>query len=444
MKTTRYIMVGIALMACAASLSKAQNIVRVHVTPETTLEQALGEEWASVDSLVITGQASGDDLKMLRRCIYDGATTGVDMSGCTVPGNTLPDAAFMAEFRADETGAVQPSQQLRYFTLPSGLRAINEFAFAHTGLRAIDFPASLTSVGQQAFYGCKALRGDVCLPAAVGEVGRQAFAQSWHITGAWLPPAAHIGQYAFMTIPLLQSVDIPAGCQIDTGCFLYDQSLSDVTMADDVQLGYYAFEQCRSLESVKLPRMLPRVGYALFMGSGLQSVQWPEVAEMSRDNGGYVVMEHAFESCRFQHIEIPEGVTHLGQYALANNELLESVILPDNMMKVSNNSFQGCPRLTAIYSKASLPAMMEAGVEPELCSRATLYVPKGSKQTYEASTGWREFEHIVEVEEFPYSTVDNITAPVSDRDLYYDLRGIKVDNPSQGLYIHRGKVVALP
>ena len=107
MKTSRYIMVGIALIATAATLSHAQNIVRVHVDASTSLEQVLGDDWADIDSLIVTGQASSDDLKMLRRCIYDGATTGVDLSQCSVPQNVLPDAAFMAEFKPDETGALQ-------------------------------------------------------------------------------------------------------------------------------------------------------------------------------------------------------------------------------------------------------------------------------------------------------------------------------------------------
>ena len=48
-------MVGIALIATAATLSHAQNIVRVHVDASTSLEQVLGDDWADIDSLIVTG-----------------------------------------------------------------------------------------------------------------------------------------------------------------------------------------------------------------------------------------------------------------------------------------------------------------------------------------------------------------------------------------------------
>ena len=45
-------MVGIALIATAATLSHAQNIVRVHVDASTSLEQVLGDDWADIDCSV--------------------------------------------------------------------------------------------------------------------------------------------------------------------------------------------------------------------------------------------------------------------------------------------------------------------------------------------------------------------------------------------------------
>lgn len=444
MKTSRYIMVGIALIATAATLSHAQNIVRVHVDASTSLEQVLGDDWADIDSLIVTGQASSDDLKMLRRCIYDGATTGVDLSQCSVPQNVLPDAAFMAEFKPDETGALQPSQQLHFMTLPGNLEAINEYAFAYSGIRSISFPASLASVGQYAFYRCRSLRGDLNLPNSVNTVGEEAFSNSWHITSAHLPGDATVGSWAFFHIPLLRSVYIPDGCKIGFGCFLGAMSLTDVQMEDDVSLGGYAFAFCDALEQVRLPRLLPNIEDGVFYQCGLKQIEWPDVQRVRESSNSYFINSMAFYGSRFRVVDIPEGVTYVLGSSFADNPELEMVILPDGMFQIFMGAFSLCPNLKAIYSKAAIPGLMLNDPPTEISERVTLYVPVGAKATYESLRGWKKFKNIIEVDAFPYSGVDGITAPTTDDDVYYDLRGIRVKKPSCGLYIHRGKVVAVP
>lgn len=438
-------MVGIALIATAATLSQAQNIVRVHVDASTSLEQVLGDDWSEIDSLVVTGQASSDDLKMLRRCIYDGATTGVDLSQCSVPQNTLPDAAFMAEFKPDETGALQPSQQLHFMTLPVNLKAINEYAFAYSGIRSISFPASLVTVGERAFYRCRSLRGDLNLPNSVNTVGEDAFRNSWHITSAHLPGDATVGSWTFSHVPLLRSVYIPDGCKVGRGCFWWATSLTDVQMEDDVSLGGYAFAFCGALEQVRLPRLLPEIADGVFYQCGLQQIEWPDVQRVRESNSTYRIDDRAFSGNRFKTIVVPDGVTTIVSGSFGNNPELEMVVLPDGLISLSFRAFNNCPNLVAIYSKAIIPCYM-LGADPgyPLFEQATLYIPAGTMANYKSRNGWKEFKNIVEVDAFPFSGVDGITAPTADDDVYYDLRGIRVKNPSHGLYIHQGKVVAVP
>ncbi len=444
MKAFRFLLVGIALMASTIILSQAQIIVQAHIDEHTTLEQVLGDGWANIDSLVLTGQASGDDLKMLRRCIYDGSTTGVDMSGCAVPGNTIPDAAFMAEFKPDETGGVQPMQQLHYMTLPNNLAAINEYAFAYSGIRCISFPASLVSVGQRAFFRCRSLRGEVNLPNSVNLVGEQAFSNSWHITSAHLPGDATVESSAFYSVPLLRSVDIPDGCKVGPWCFTDAQSLTDLLMGDNVSLASYAFSYCSALEQVTLPRLLPNIEDGIFYQCGLKQIQWPDVMRVRETSSNYTINVDAFRGSEFQVVDIPEGVTHLLSNAFADNPQLEMAILPDGMVQVYMSAFNRCPQLRAIYSKATNPALMLWDPSPEMSQSVTLYVPVGTKATYESRRGWKEFENIIEIDEFPYSGVEDKTVPIGDNGIYYNLRGIRVNNPSHGLYIHQGKVVVVP
>ena len=75
-------------------------------------------------------------------------------------------------------------------------------------------------------------------------------------------------------------------------------------------------------------------------------------------------------------------------------------------------------------------------------SSATLYVPVGSKDAYLAADYWKEFGNIVEMD---FTAIEDI--PADDalhgvNDVYYDLRGRCVSEPTKGgIYIHNGKKV---
>ena len=75
-------------------------------------------------------------------------------------------------------------------------------------------------------------------------------------------------------------------------------------------------------------------------------------------------------------------------------------------------------------------------------SFATLYVPVGSKEAYQAADYWHEFGNIVEMDftAIEDTLVDDTLCGVNDA--YYDLQGRRVGEPAKGcIYIHKGKKV---
>ena len=89
-------------------------------------------------------------------------------------------------------------------------------------IKSVSLPDGLTSIGNNAFYGCTSLTS-VTIPDSV----------------------TSIGNYAF------------SGCT----------SLSSVTIPDSVtSIGYYAFSGCTSLTSVTIPDSVTSIGYDAFYG----------------------------------------------------------------------------------------------------------------------------------------------------------------------------------
>ena len=72
-------------------------------------------------------------------------------------------------------------------------------------------------------------------------------------------------------------------------------------------------------------------------------------------------------------------------------------------------------------------------------NNATLYVPKGTIDIYEATDGWKDFANIVE------GTPTGITSVTSDKEttnaLIYDLNGRRLTEPQKGINIIGGKKV---
>lgn len=104
-------------------------------------------------------------------------------------------------------------------------------------------------------------------------------------------------------------------------------------------------------------------------------------------------------------------------------------------------AFYSCTSLTEIYAMAETPVSIEYSIFSNYS--ATLYVPIGAKEAYQAADYWKEFTNIVEID---FTGIDKIfidDAVRGDKNVYYDLNGHRVKNPQKGIYIINGKKVVL-
>ena len=180
------------------------------------------------------------------------------------------------------------------------------------------------------------------------------------------------------------------------------------------------------------------------MSSYCSMYDWADFAkEMETANiesGVLAIGAYSFRDCtNLKTVNMPEGLIFIDWDAFDNCISLTSISIPSSIEYLNSGAFKRCSGLTEVYSYIKEPFVIPDNVfDVATCQNATLYVPKGAKEKYEALGGWKNFKNIVEME----TGIDAVTAgSPADVKGFYDLGGRKVLKPGKGLYILNGKKV---
>ena len=272
--------------------------------------------------------------------------------------------------------------------IPEGVTALNESAFNGGSFTAVTFPASLTTIGNLAFYGCEDLKS-VELPATVSAIGTSAFDGCTALASASLPDAlTTISPYCFNGCSALESITIPASVTgIGSDAFAGCTSLAGVHISDiaawcaitfgspasnpfatatdlyldgslvtalDIPDGVTAipsngFYTCTSIESLTLPASLTAIGDEAFKGcSSLASINFADKAALA------TIGKSAFEDCAaISILVLPSSLTTLGSYAFYGCENIVSASLPDGLDVIADGLFGECTALASVNIPAS-------------------------------------------------------------------------------------------
>lgn len=247
-------------------------------------------------------------------------------------------------------------------------------AFEHcTSLKYVIFGNSLTKIGNYVFRGCTDLR-TITIPNSMNEIASGAFTGCTGLVSVNLGDSIKtIVHEAFKGCTSLQSIIIPNSIKdILRGVFEDCTGLKSVTFGDSVKtIGSFAFNGCTSLTDVNL-------------GSSLQEIE-----------------NSAFEGCiSLKSIVIPNSVTTIGQNAFNNCSNLTSLTLGEAVVEIEGDAFLNCASLEEIYSlNPTPPGIVPKGDShsPFSSYNATLYVPRGSLQSYKAAPIWKLFANIREI-----------------------------------------------
>ena len=278
------------------------------------------------------------------------------------------------------------------------------------GLTSITFPESIAYVDEYAFNNCTGLTAvNITNLAAwcnvdfvVGLYGTSSnplyyahhlYLNGEEVTDLVIPEGVtHIGNFAFDYCTSLTSVTIPNGVtSIGVGAFMGCESMTSVTIPPSVDIiDGVAFIWCYNLNAVHISDLAAWCGLSFYnadnplrYGAHLY-LNGKEVTDLVIPEGVTSVCDGAFMRCsHLTSVTIPEGVTSIGEYAFYSCWSLDSVISwIEKPFDIDNNVFE---RYNDETNQTSFTS-------------ATLYVPKGCKARYEATEGWKNFTHIVEIE----------------------------------------------
>ncbi|MDE7407839.1 MAG: leucine-rich repeat domain-containing protein, partial [Muribaculaceae bacterium] len=281
--------------------------------------------------------------------------------------------------------------------LSDSVKRIGVKTFAASELRTVDLGNGINTIDDMSFANCKNLY-EVSFGNSLKKIGTESFKGCTALNEAILP-----------------------------------ESLEEI--------GLWAFQDCSNMTSLLIPKSVQYFGGGAFSCCGrLQTVEI--------ENGVPFIPSYCFEYCKnLSSITLPETLVSIGACAFSNCVRIRSVKLSEKMVFVGEKAFENCTDLQEVSCYATNPPICQDDAflnsHPEYM---ILRVPKGTKDRYATSKGWKDFGRIID--DLEVAGIEGITVPEKTITIDYDLpytvyaidgalAGTSIELLSPGIYIVR-------
>jgi hypothetical protein len=381
------------------------------------LQDALSGDLSSVTSLAIKGTIDARDFKIMRDQIprlvqvdlsestilaYSGTKgTSIKSGIISYQANAVPEFAFY-----NNNG--QGNKTLISIVLPSNTIAIGNDALECCALTSLSFPASVTSIGQNAFAFCyklasitvdpnnsiyssdngvllnklqtKLIRcpyaksGSYSIPSTVKSIDDEAFENCSSLTSLSIPASVtSIGHNAFTFCYQLIAITVdPLNTSYSsTDDVLFNKLQTELIRYPYAKSGSYsipstvktindkAFEYCNLLTSIRIPASVSSIGRDVFdFCHQLTSIIVDTLnSSYSSDNGVlFNKLKTELIRCPLSKLgsySVPSMVEFIDDRAFIDCVLISSINLPASL-QIIGDAFTGCNELNSINLPASL------------------------------------------------------------------------------------------
>ena len=236
--------------------------------------------------------------------------------------------------KLDVEKIVANNPSITEIVVPEGVTEIGEGAFydAKNTLEKVVLPESLVKIGKQAFAFCQKLTA-IDLPAHLTEIAENAF-QECGLKSIVCPKGLKkIGRYTFQQCKELASVELNEGIESIKDAFPYCSALKEIKLPESLANGDFSFSSCTALEKVELPKGLTEIPNSAF--SHCSSLKKIDIsAGVKKINSG------AFSSTALESVVLPEGLEEIGDRAFFKCKLT-AIELPKSLKKIESSAFSG-------------------------------------------------------------------------------------------------------
>lgn len=262
---------------------------------------------------------------------------------------TIPDALSPENFEYMSHWAASPFQGctgLQNITIPNHWTRLPKwFVVDCNNITSFALPASITKIGDFAFYQCQNLTHiDASAATHLTEIGKKAFSYT-ALTEAVVPEGlTTVGDSAFMFCKNITAVTIPNSITyLGEGAFINCTGLTNATLPPTVtSIPKALFSYCRNLVHCNLSSSLTSIDSRAFAGC-------TQLREDITHLTNTIFKSACFSDCEniTGHITIPEGTQNIGPATFGNcPRLTGTVTFPASVNFIGENAFFKCTGLT--------------------------------------------------------------------------------------------------
>lgn len=267
--------------------------------------------------------------------------------GATLNGknNTHFGYIFGASSYADNNDYIPAS--LKTVVVTGGKR-IRAHAFSGcSSLTSVEIPSSVTNIGAQAFYGCSSLES-IVVPFVGATPSDMIDTHFGYIFGA--SSCSDNSDYVPMS---LKNVVITGGNMIGASAFSGCSSLESIHIPSSVtNIGAQVFSGCSSLIRMTVDPVNPvyhSAGNCLIETASKTLIAGCQSSIIPADGSVTGIGAYAFHNCfSLASIKIPSSVTSIGTSAFHNCFSLASIEIPSSLTNIGREAFYNCSSLTGI------------------------------------------------------------------------------------------------
>lgn len=288
--------------------------------------------------------------------------------------------------RNDLAYAFSKMGNLKECYLPQTLTAIGEHMFSGTPIAKVGMPSAPTYIGDYAFenknswYDSHGSLGEIDIPASVRSIGSNAFIGQ-PIKSIDVSHVTSFGEGCFNltmiqsillndqveSIPInmfagcskLKSINIPANVvEIGETAFSGCKELATVTMGDKVKkIGAEAFSGCSRLEDMTISPNIEELGKNAFAsvyyyGTVQSDIPW--VAKLPNEGGVLYISKVAYKHLDGTDLNIKEGTVSLAESFINTSKGINSITLPSTLRILGKECLKN-----AAFTSIDLPESLE-------------------------------------------------------------------------------------